>query len=41
MESGEAHQNPMMQYLDNKLLQPRFQRLVFDMLLAQRTSAAG
>lgn len=34
MGSGEAHQNQMMQYLNNKELQAGFQRVVFDMLLA-------
>lgn len=32
MESGEAHQNQMMQYLNSKELQAGFQRVVFDML---------
>ena len=36
--SGEAHQNQMMQYLNNKELQAGFQRLVFDMLLAIKSS---
>ena len=39
MESGEAHQSQMMQYLNNKELQAGFQGVVFDMLLAKR--AAG
>ena len=34
MGSREAHQNQMMQYLNNKELQAGFQRVVFDMLLA-------
>jgi len=34
MESGEAHQNLMMQYLNSPELQAKFQRVVFDMLLA-------
>ncbi len=34
MESGEAHQNQMMQYLNSKELQAGFQRVVFDMLMA-------
>lgn len=34
MSSGEAHQNQMMQYLNSKELASGFQRLVFDMLLA-------
>ncbi|MBT4822732.1 MAG: type I restriction endonuclease subunit R, partial [Lentisphaerae bacterium] len=37
MDSSEAHQNQMMQYLNSKELQAGFQRIVFDMLLA-RTS---
>jgi type I restriction enzyme, R subunit len=41
MESGEAHQNQMMQYLNSKVLQAGFQRVVFDMLLAQRAAGAG
>jgi type I restriction enzyme, R subunit len=36
MNSGEAHQKQMMQYLNSKKLQAGFQRVVFDMLLAQR-----
>ncbi len=35
MESGEAHQNLMMQYLNSKPLQAKFQRAVFDWLQAQ------
>ena len=35
MGSGEAQQNQMMQYLNNKELQAGFQRVVFDMLLAK------
>jgi type I restriction enzyme R subunit len=35
MESAEAHENQMMQYLNSKELQAGFQRLVFDMLLAK------
>ena len=34
MGSREAHQNQMMQYLNNKELQAGFQRVAFDMLLA-------
>ncbi|MCF7991437.1 MAG: DEAD/DEAH box helicase family protein [Thiohalocapsa sp.] len=41
MESGEAHQNQMMQYLNSKELQAGFQRVVFDMLLAGEAPAAG
>ena len=40
MESGDAHQNQMMQYLNNKKLQQGFQRVVFDMLLAKRAAGA-
>ena len=36
MESGEAHRNQMMQYLNSKELQAGFQRVVFDLLLEQR-----
>ena len=39
MESGEVHQNQMMQYLNRKELQAGFQRVVSDMLLAN--SAMG
>ena len=35
MESGEAHHNQMMQYLNSKELQAGFQRVVFEMLLAK------
>ena len=38
MESGEAHQSQMTQYLNSKELQAGFQRVVFDMLLAKRAS---
>jgi type I restriction enzyme R subunit len=41
MESGEAHQNLMMQYLNSKPLQAGFQRLVFDMVLAQRAGTGA
>ena len=41
MDSGEAHQNQMMQYLNNKELQAGFQRIVFDMLLAKRAPEAA
>jgi type I restriction enzyme, R subunit len=40
MESGEAHQSQMTQYLNSKELQAGFQRVVFDMLLAKRASEA-
>ena len=36
MASGEAHQNQMMQYLNSRELQAGLQKLVFDMLLAQK-----
>jgi len=39
MESAEAHQDQMMQYLNNKELQAGFQRVVFDMLLASKGAA--
>ncbi len=39
MESGEAHQSQMMQYLNSKELQAGFQRVVFEMLLAKRSGA--
>ena len=32
MESGEAHQNQMMQYLNSNDLQAGFQRVVLDLL---------
>ncbi|MEM6794140.1 MAG: S24 family peptidase, partial [Acidobacteriota bacterium] len=38
MGSGEAHQNQMMQYLNSKDVQSGFQRIVFDLLLAQQVS---
>ena len=40
MESGEVHQNQMLQYLNNKELQAGFQRVVFDMLLAKNVQVA-
>jgi type I restriction enzyme, R subunit len=43
MASGQAHQNQMMQYLNNRDIAEGFQRLVFEMLLAtqakKRTSS--
>lgn len=39
MDSSEAHQSQMMQYLNSKELQAGFQRVVFDMLLAKRAAA--
>lgn len=41
MDSSDAHHNQMMQYLNNKAVQAGFQRIVFDMLLAQRNAEAG
>jgi len=41
MASGDAHQNQMMQYLNNKGLAAGFQRLVFELLVAQRKGGAG
>ena len=38
MDSSEAHQSQMMQYLNSKELQAGFQRVVFDMLLSKRAS---
>ena len=35
MESGEAHQSQMMQYLNNKVLQAGSQKVVLDLLLAK------
>ena len=32
MQSGEAHQNQMMQYLNSKELQIGFRKIIFDML---------
>ena len=40
IESAEAHENQMMQYLNSKELQAGFQRLVFDMLLAKEGTAS-
>ena len=34
MDSSEAHQNQMMQYLNSQELQAGFQRLVLDMLMS-------
>ena len=36
MDSSEAHQNQMTQYLNSKEVQAQFQRVVFDMLLAAK-----
>ena len=35
MDSSEVHQNQMTQYLNSPELQKRFQRIIFDMLLAR------
>jgi type I restriction enzyme R subunit len=40
MDSSEAHQSQMTQYLNSKELQAGFQRVVFDMLLAKRAAGA-
>ena len=37
MESSEAHQSQMMQYLNSKVLQAGFQKVVFDLLREQKT----
>ena len=39
LESSEAHQNQMTQYLNSPEIQATFQRIVFDMLLAQRNQS--
>ena len=36
MDSSDVHQNQMTQYLNSKKLQSKFQRIIFDMLLAGR-----
>jgi type I restriction enzyme R subunit len=41
IDSGEAHRNLMMQYLNSKEVQVGFQRVVFDLLLAQQALGAG
>ncbi|MFC1681635.1 type I restriction endonuclease subunit R, partial [Pseudomonadota bacterium] len=41
MDSGEAHQNQMMQYLNSKELQVGFQKVVFEMLLAEKRQGLG
>ena len=41
MDSAEAHENQMTQYLNSKELQAGFQRLVFDMLLAKKGPPVG
>ena len=40
MESSEAHQSQMMQYLSSKELQAGFQRVIFDMLLEMQKGTA-
>ncbi|KLU05721.1 Type I restriction-modification system, restriction subunit R [Rhodopirellula islandica] len=35
MNSGEVHQNQMTQYLNNPELAAKFQRVIFDLLLAK------
>ncbi len=35
MESSEAHQNQMTQYLNSKELEAKFRRVIFDMLLSK------
>jgi len=40
MESSDAHQSQMMQYLNSKELQAGFQRVVFDMLLAKKATGS-
>ncbi len=37
MDSGDAHQNQMTQYLNSKEIQAKFQRIVFDMLLQKNS----
>ena len=41
MDSSEAHQNQMAQYLNNKELQTKFQRVIFDMLKTVVTGEQG
>lgn len=41
VQSGEVHQNQMMQYLNSKELRAGFQRVVFDVLLAKRGQSVG
>lgn len=39
MASSEVHQNQMTQYLNSKEVQAKFQRVVFEMLLAKRAAS--
>lgn len=41
MESGEAHQNQMMQYLNSKMLQTGFQRVVLELLRRKGNEASA
>ena len=41
LESGEAYQSQMEQYLSSKELAAGFQRIVIDMLLAKNTVAGA
>ena len=41
MESGEAHQNQMMQYLNSKKLQTGFQRVVLGLLRRKGNEASA
>jgi hypothetical protein len=41
LESGEAYQSQMEQYLNSKELAAGFQRIVIDMLLAKNTVAGA
>jgi type I restriction enzyme R subunit len=41
MQSEEAHQNQMTQYLNNAQLAAEFQRIIFDMLLAKGAAKRG
>lgn len=41
MESSEAHENQKTQYLNNAEIATKFQRLVFDLLLAKRSAEQG
>ena len=40
MDSNEAYQNQMMQYLNSREIQAGFQRVVFDLLLAGKRADA-
>jgi|TARA_B100000959_G_scaffold146964_1_gene154328 type I restriction enzyme R subunit len=41
MESGKAHQNQMMQYLNSKKLQTGFQRVVLELLRRKGNEASA